>query len=69
MAQSCVAALVNGMTINRELRLILSHFWVSDMHYLYVTPHYLSVSLPHRKCSIVMNQFETLPTEMKSWTP
>jgi hypothetical protein len=39
MTQSCVTALVNGTTINCELRLVLSHLWVSDVRHSYVTPH------------------------------
>ena len=45
MTQSCVAALVKGTAINDGLRLVLSHLWASDMHTLYVTPHWIKITL------------------------
>ena len=54
MTQSYVAALVKGITINRELRLVLSHLWVSDMHILPVTPHH-EFHIPPAKLSTAEN--------------
>ena len=39
MTEYCVAALVKGLSINCELRLVLSHLQVSDRYNMYVTPH------------------------------
>jgi hypothetical protein len=39
MTQSCVAALVNGATIDGGLRLVLSHLWASENVKQYRTPH------------------------------
>jgi hypothetical protein len=36
---SCVAALVNGTTIDGGLRLVLSHLWASENVKQYRTPH------------------------------
>jgi hypothetical protein len=39
MIQYCVTALVKGTTINRGLRLVLSHLWASENVKQYRTLH------------------------------